>query len=176
MADLQDLFLRLEDRCCSNYVRLLGLSMISATARSLSSQHASWGHIADNVRPREMKYQDVRTASTRWLKRSRAFLNQVTESKQENLAVSPAATIIPRDWSKPTQPGPQDADLLVTSPPMQMRSTTPWRSGCRFTFLVTTTMQFFHLWLVRSERGANASSLTVESTGRSSYVMRSKTK
>ena len=100
----------------SAYIKLLGLCMLSATARSVSSQHASWGHIADNVRPKEMISQNVYAASTRWLKRTRAFID-LTMVPLSALPVVPKPNIHLRDWSAPTGPGPQDADLLLTSPP-----------------------------------------------------------
>lgn len=100
----------------SAYIKLLGLCMLSATARSVSSQHASWGHIADNVRPKEMISQNVYGASTRWLKRTRAFTG-LTMASQSALSSVPKPHIHLRDWSAPTSAGPQDADLLLTSPP-----------------------------------------------------------
>ncbi len=97
------------------YVRLLGMCMISAIARNVNSQHASWGHIADNVRPREMKTQSVHAASTRWLKKTKAFLMQ---PMVETGMTSPAtAQVQQRDWSRPGASGPGTADLLLTSPP-----------------------------------------------------------
>lgn len=100
----------------SHYVRLIGLCMASATARSVSSQHASWGHIADNVRPREMKAQDVTAAAIRWLKRTRAFVQfRMAPTNQGGADTMPA--VHRRDWSQPGSAGAGDAHLLLTSPP-----------------------------------------------------------
>lgn len=97
------------------YVRLLGMCMISAIARSVNSQHASWGHIADNVRPREMKTQSVHAASTRWLKKTKAFVMQ--PMVETSLTSRVTAEVHRRDWSRPGAAGPGTADLLLTSPP-----------------------------------------------------------
>jgi hypothetical protein len=100
----------------SLYVQLVGLCMASATARNVCSQHASWGHIADNVLPREMKTQDVTAATTRWLKRTRAFL-QVAMLPLAAGETAPVPAVHLRDWSKSSSIGPGDAHLLLTSPP-----------------------------------------------------------
>lgn len=99
----------------SAFVRVLGLCMLSATLRSLSSQHASWGHIADNVRPREFAAQNVDAAIGRWLQRTKKFVTSSTRAT--GYPKSPRAQILRRDWSKPSKPGPAVADLLLTSPP-----------------------------------------------------------
>jgi hypothetical protein len=99
----------------SSYVRLLGTCMISAVARNVCSQHASWGHIADNVKPREMKVQNVRAAAARWIKRTRAFLEQPMLAIPSD--ATPMSNVQLRDWSIAGQPGTADADLLLTSPP-----------------------------------------------------------
>lgn len=116
---LTDLSVLVENihNCESAYIRLLGLSMVSATVRSVSSQHASWGHIADNVRPKKMLPQNIYSATTRWLKRTRAFLMlpMVNGYAQDKSIVKPKIHI--RDWSKSHENGPGDADLLLTSPP-----------------------------------------------------------
>ena len=103
----------------SAYVRLLGACMISATARSLNSQHASWGHIADNVRPSELTSQNVHAATTRWLKRTKAFLGTALAGGTPDGAPSATADIHLRDWSKPgpDATGAGHADLLLSSPP-----------------------------------------------------------
>jgi hypothetical protein len=100
----------------SVFVQLIGLSMASATARSVSSQHASWGHIADNVRPREMTEHSVYAASTRWLKRTRAFVEVPMVPSHPGLK-APKPSVHLRNWSMPNGKGRGDADLLVTSPP-----------------------------------------------------------
>lgn len=103
------------DQLESAYLRLLGLAMISAIARTVGSQHASWGHIADNVRPREMKAQSVRIAAMRWLKKTRAFID--LPMIQSCAAMAPRSSVHMRNWSVAGEPGPGTADVLITSPP-----------------------------------------------------------
>lgn len=98
----------------SAYIQLLGLCMVSAVIRSVSSQNASWGHIADNVWPRELKVQNLHAATTRWLKRTRAFVGQPTLSMTKP---SLRPYVHRRDWSVLDTPGQGEADLLLTSPP-----------------------------------------------------------
>lgn len=101
----------------SAYLRVLGLCMLSATARSVSSQHASWGHIADNVRPRKMAPQSVYAATTRWLKRTKAFTAWPMTPLAAEMSITPIPAIHFRDWSVENELGPGNADLLLTSPP-----------------------------------------------------------
>lgn len=100
----------------SVFVQLIGLSMASATARSVSSQHASWGHIADNVRPRVMTEHSVYAASTRWLKRTKAFVEVPMVLSQPSVE-APKTSVHLRNWSIRNGKGPGNADLLLTSPP-----------------------------------------------------------
>lgn len=104
------------NRSQSAYIKLLGYCMLSAVLRSVSSQHASWGHIADNVLPREMTAHSVTAATTRWLKRTKAFVAQAMLP----VAADPPAPLVSihrRNWSVRGADGPRDADLLLTSPP-----------------------------------------------------------
>jgi hypothetical protein len=104
------------NRSQAAYVRLLGYCMLSAVLRSVSSQHASWGHIADNVLPREMTAHSVTAATTRWLKRTKAFVGQAMLPVADDPA-APLVSIHRRNWSVRAADGPADADLLLTSPP-----------------------------------------------------------
>jgi hypothetical protein len=94
---------------------LLAFVMVSAVARQLSSQTQSWGHIADNVRPKSFTYKDVVRASLNWSKRTRSRLNRLH-------AYNPRAalrfTVDKADWlgEGATEPA-NKASLLVTSPP-----------------------------------------------------------
>ena len=100
-----------------DFVRLVGFSMISASARTISSQHASWGHIADNVRPREFRIQSVTAAAARWLSRSKKFFSQPLQRTSVHGDQRHLAAVHKRDWSTDTLPGPGSIDLLLTSPP-----------------------------------------------------------
>jgi hypothetical protein len=101
----------------SSYVRVLGLSMLSAVVRSVSSQHASWGHIADNVKPKNLKPQNVDMAFSRWLRRTSSFIDQ----RMLGLAACSSRVVKSHvhriDWSKTATEGNASCDLLLTSPP-----------------------------------------------------------
>lgn len=103
-------------RSNSSYVRLLGLCMSSSIARNVSSQHASWGHIADNVRPRQMTAQNVHAATTRWLKRTKAF-SEMAMVPGRGGASAPRPTVHVRNWSRAGSLSAGNCDLLLTSPP-----------------------------------------------------------
>jgi len=53
LSDLNKVFALLDAARIGHFGRLLGLTMISAVLRPASSQTQSWGHIADNVWPKE---------------------------------------------------------------------------------------------------------------------------
>jgi hypothetical protein len=100
----------------SKFVELLGLSMISAVARTLSSQHASWGHIADNVKPKEFRRQNVQAAMSQWMKRTVSFVFQPMLHSESDRANRPVS-LMRRDWSTSQPDSYGIADLLLTSPP-----------------------------------------------------------
>ena len=106
-------------RAPSAYVRLLGMCMISAAARSLNSQHASWGHIADNVKPKALMAQNVHAATTRWLKKTRAFVSSPMAASAASGAPAATAHFHKVDWSRPQddESSAVQADLLLSSPP-----------------------------------------------------------
>jgi hypothetical protein len=115
LASLRDLLSRLE-ASPSAYVQVAGLSMISAIARAVSSQHASWGHIADNVRPRELKKQDIEAALRRWLRRADSFISNIRHAVgSDDRTVTSSVYRI--DWSAEGNLGARDCDLMLTSPP-----------------------------------------------------------
>ncbi len=105
------------DRSGSPFLRLLGLCMVSAVARSVCSQHASWGHIADNVRPRELKTQSLHAATSRWLRRAMTFVAQPMLPSANEKEAETRVKVVKRNWSAPGNEGPGSADLLLTSPP-----------------------------------------------------------
>ncbi|MGR3563223.1 MAG: hypothetical protein ACU0FH_08855 [Heliomarina sp.] len=97
-------------------VSLVAHTMISACLRQLCSQNQSWGHIADNVKPRELKPKDVYRSLRDWLVRVK---NRLKNLSYVGPGVFDAKFKITRaNWdleSNPTPPG--GFDLLVTSPP-----------------------------------------------------------
>lgn len=102
--------------------RLLGLTMLSAILRPASSQTRSWGHIADNVFPREYAQKDVLGLCTRWLLRTQNVIARTTLEKpldsKERLSIHAWITL--HDWASDDRPIPRPRFgpcLLITSPP-----------------------------------------------------------
>lgn len=97
------------------FARCVAMCMLSAVARNISSQHASWGHIADNVRPKQFKVQSVRWATTQWLKRLGSFLSlpSARNGGPDGLILD----LWQSDWSREQRISRKGVDLLLTSPP-----------------------------------------------------------
>lgn len=101
--------------------RLLGLAMISAVLRSASSQNKSWGHIADNVKPREFVRKDIMSLCLRWLSRVETIITNTDVTKIE-LPVRDDIRLwlSPHNWLSPKKPSMMPrlkSKLLITSPP-----------------------------------------------------------
>lgn len=101
--------------------RLLGLTMVSAILRPSSSQTRSWGHIADNVKPKEFVPKDVLGLCLRWLSRVDTILG-----KTEVARISPPQKqevrywLSAHNWLLPSLPPiipHTKGQLIVTSPP-----------------------------------------------------------
>ncbi len=93
----------------SHFAKLMTLCMLSATLRAASSQHASWGHLADNVRPKEFSERDVQSLCSSWLVKTRKMCLGLPARG------SSSAQVVCAD-SSVAQP-PRGARLLLTSPP-----------------------------------------------------------
>ncbi len=98
------------------FLFLIAATMISSVVRALSSQTQSWGHIADNVRPKETVEKDPSIAMRRWISRTKGRFLKVgdrsTTSRPGNFSV------IKANWAELIIPdGQLEYDLLVTSPP-----------------------------------------------------------
>ena len=117
LSELQRFLEYLERAPISRFSKIIGYTMLSAIARSTSSETRSWGHIADNVMPREYVYKDVKRAASLWLHRTRKYLLAVRffagiPSRDCKFAFSVT------DWTKPNSARASDqASLLLTSPP-----------------------------------------------------------
>ncbi|MER8407570.1 site-specific DNA-methyltransferase [Mesorhizobium sp. M1307] len=118
LLELQRLIDLLESSKIPRFGKVVGFTMLSAIARSTSSETRSWGHVADNVRPREFVYKDVVRAATAWLQRTRRQLSAVRGS----IPGSPQSqrfefSVI--DWTaqRKLEPHLHEAALLLTSPP-----------------------------------------------------------
>ncbi len=121
LHDILTLLHAINDTPIGAFGRLLGKTMISAIIRASSSQTQSWGHIADNVCPKEFLRKDVIRLAQNWITRFEGVVNktQVTllppDSTQE-----PRLWITLHNWALPNPPPiiPIDmSTLMVTSPP-----------------------------------------------------------
>ncbi|WP_027161897.1 DNA methyltransferase [Mesorhizobium sp. WSM1293] len=118
LVELQRLIDVLEASTIPRFAKVVGFTMLSAIARSTSSETRSWGHVADNVRPREFVYKDVMRAATTWLQRTRRQLSSVRGSVHRPAHVARFAFSVV-DWTlqKKQISLEQEAELLLTSPP-----------------------------------------------------------
>ena len=101
--------------------QLLALTMISAVLRPASSQTQSWGHIADNVWPKEFERKDFFKLCLNWLSRTEGIIKK---TGVEELALKEQNNILfwlsSHSWQKgkfPKITPDTSVDVLVTSPP-----------------------------------------------------------
>jgi len=112
LAAIRSTYDRSQSSDCA-LLRVLALCMLSATVRSASSQHASWGHIADNVRPKELVERDAPTLAKRWIVNARRFSALAVTTRVHDHPISGAVLAGDSSVIAPSEP----ADLLLTSPP-----------------------------------------------------------
>lgn len=120
--------------------RLLGLVMISAVLRPGSSQTQSWGHIADNVWPKEFVKKNAFRLCLLWLRRTENAL-----SRTEVLKISEKSSNAKRFWvsmhswtsqkKKPKIKPDCSANVLITSP--------PYAGAIDYTFAQRLSLYFF---------------------------------
>lgn len=117
LVELQRLIEYLEGASISRFAKVVGFTMLSAIARNTSSETRSWGHVADNVQPREFIYKDVGRAASAWMQRTRRELAAVRRSVS-GLPSSQSFDFSVVDWTRPPPSFPANlATLLLTSPP-----------------------------------------------------------
>ena len=105
-------------------LQLLGLMCLSACLKALSSQTRSWGHIADNVRPKVLINKNVPTGLRRWFGRFSANIGraQIPQLGNEKNCTNTQFYVSLHDWNEDIhiEPSPSDsrrANSLITSPP-----------------------------------------------------------
>lgn len=110
-----------EDPSLGSFAQLLGKTMVSAILRPISSQTQSWGHIADNVRPKEFVRKDVFARALQWLSRFEATIEKTAVASIASTSAKEAKLIIAHhNWAHgpvKTTDRSIKASLLVTSPP-----------------------------------------------------------
>lgn len=103
------------------FSKLLALTMVSSVLRTSSSQTRSWGHIADNVYPKEFIAKNFISLCSRWLNRtesiiSKAEISNISKRRSNNINL----WLHMHDWTEGSIPKnrPRNkAKLLITSPP-----------------------------------------------------------
>ena len=118
LRDFRALLEAFSDPNIGAFARLAGITMISAILRPASSQTRSWGHIADNVWPKEMVEKDVFRLALQWLKRFESIIENTQVARSSNL--EPRFWVSHHNWLSPSSPAhapPVKSSLLVTSPP-----------------------------------------------------------
>lgn len=83
----------------SPFARLFFHYMISSNIRSMSSQVKSWGHIADNVKPKTFTYKHVRSYFKKWIVRFLGSLRKTEVRANNNLFDGMVLRVDVYDWS-----------------------------------------------------------------------------
>lgn len=106
---------------CGYFGKLLGLTMLSAILKPSSSQTRSWGHIADNVLPKDYSRKDVYSLCRRWQVRTKNVIDRIRVSIPDTINQKKVQVWISlHDWSKEESPTPAPRlfpKVLITSPP-----------------------------------------------------------
>ena len=117
LSRLIDLMGILREANISRFSKIVGFTMVSAIVRSLSSETRSWGHVADNVLPKEFIYKDVRRAASAWLGRTKKRLVEARRAAPSELSVGRFEFRL-TDWTMAREvEGGDGVALLLTSPP-----------------------------------------------------------
>lgn len=101
------------------FMRLVLYTMISAVLRGASSQNSSWGHVADNVQPKEFKVKDFFLASIRWIRRTKKTITKAHYKPRDSRKPLHSWTSV-HSWTKDEPPlivPNAKARALITSPP-----------------------------------------------------------
>lgn len=121
LKDVKALLEAFEDPSLGCFAQLLGKTMVSAILRPISSQTQSWGHIADNVRPKEFVRKDVFPRALQWLSRFEAMIERTAVAPISSASTEECKLVVAlHNWAHgPVENKGQSAkpSLLVTSPP-----------------------------------------------------------
>lgn len=102
-----------------SFMRLVIYTMTSAVLRGASSQNSSWGHVADNVQPKEYKVKDFFMAAIRWVRRTKKTITDAQyRPRDPNKQIRSWTSVHSWTNSEPPKlvPGIK-ARALITSPP-----------------------------------------------------------
>jgi len=110
---------KLEEKFPEGPARVISTTMLSAILRQICSQNQSWGHIADNVRPKNLLKKDVHRAAHIWIEKTRNRLNKLVEKNKISTSNLPSFKVKNIDWTKSVRLSTDAIDIqtLITSPP-----------------------------------------------------------
>jgi RimJ/RimL family protein N-acetyltransferase len=121
LADIKKLIDAIKVKSLGSFGQLLALTMISAVLRPASSQTQSWGHIADNVWPKEFERKDFYKLCLNWLSRTEGIIKKTGVQPFPNKdQCNIVFWLSSHSWQKGKLPKitPDiSVDVLVTSPP-----------------------------------------------------------
>ena len=120
LCDVKNLLRAFSDPKLSAYVRLLGKAMVSAILRPASSQTQSWGHIADNVWPKEFVRKEPFRLALQWLSRFETIIDRTSVAPLPRTEPDVRLWVSLHNWGHASSgiAAPKgNAQLLVTSPP-----------------------------------------------------------
>jgi len=119
LEEIIDVYQRINTSSNGAFIKLFTEAMISSNLRALCSQNKSWGHIADNVYPKEFVYKDVTKQLTLWLNSLEKSISKCAiEGSRKYTGIQYWVDIHNWNTNKKVTVRPRDsAKLLITSPP-----------------------------------------------------------
>lgn len=120
LDEIKRLLAAVNDPQVSPFSSLIGKTMVSAILRASSSQTKSWGHIADNVRPREFVRKEPFRLASQWLGRFETMISRANVTPMPHSVHETRLWVAMHRWSRTQSeiPAPRNsARLLITSPP-----------------------------------------------------------
>lgn len=119
LSELKSLYSKLTNINSSMWFKVFVIAMFSANIRALCSQNKSWGHIADNVYPKNLVRKSASTQFRKWLKIIKNnILSMQLESLDNYKTIQYWADL--HDWNStkgPTVKPKKRPHIIITSPP-----------------------------------------------------------
>ena len=121
IAELRVIWNALSISRLGEFGRLVGMVMISAILRPASSQTQSWGHLADNVRPKSFERKEIFRLCQHWLTRTETIIGKTEVKVMEKTDMdTPRFWVSMHTWRNSRLPALKPNILvkaLITSPP-----------------------------------------------------------
>jgi hypothetical protein len=122
LSQIQRLLTRIVETEMPPFCSLVALTMLSAVLRASCSQTRSYGHVADNVFPKEFTHKELGPLCRHWLGRTTSVVTRAsTETLDSTQSRGVRFWVTMHDWagaiaSITPRPG-NKSKLLITSPP-----------------------------------------------------------